>query len=552
MFCCNCGKEIDDNAKFCLACGARVDDQIQEVDPQDIPVTPVSVGSGAPKPPKKKGGKIAIVAAIALVLVGAVAAVLALGLFGSPAGQVTKAVAKSAAAFEEAYDKMGLADPDFLEDQKNSQEFEVKIGEVGGSTQFAGLGLRMNADVDLPGRVMDTELTPFYGSADLLSIQLKVDDADAYLGAPQLTGDTFYMVNTETILRDLQNMGADLGEAAQISINIFDYMEAAEKRGEVNEELREELFKACADLAANLEIEKAGSQEITVHGSDLKCKAYDVLIPADAMHTFVDALKPIYRQMSSNDDVYELLGSMGVPQEAFGDLDEMRQEMEDSVNEMFDALHEAVDQLGDVTVKLYISDGYVVSAVYENTIEGTDLYVALNIGGGENYVDNVTIEVIADGEGLRLTSTGNHGLTDGTFTDETVLAYLDDGQESPYVTMVTSYAPKQSSDNFRFTMEAEGTELALKGQLTSSKDAFVMDLDQLKVSGYGETMLDMELRWAISGYEGSSISPSNVKALSGMTEDDLMAEAELIANNGTAWISGLDAGFLNLIMSFMY
>jgi hypothetical protein len=85
-YCSKCGSEIDPNSSFCAACGTPVGgSQPTPPGPQQpaVPTAPYAQPGGYSRPPKGKGGKIALITILALIIIGA-AVVLVLGFAAGP------------------------------------------------------------------------------------------------------------------------------------------------------------------------------------------------------------------------------------------------------------------------------------------------------------------------------------------------------------------------------------------------------------------------------------------------------------------------------------
>ena len=539
MYCKNCGTQLDDHAKFCYACG-----------------TPVGA-TPAPKPhsetppvPKKKKGLIALVAIVALV---AVAAVVLSGLFVNDSVKVAAAFAKSGKAFSTTVDRMALTDFSTLEKNETiSEEISMWIDEIYGDDSLSGLGYRLNLDSDLPNRNVDLSLTPFWGSADLLSIQMRLDDSEIFLGSPELTGDDFYMINTQTFCQDLEALGVDMGDAADFSFNIFDIAQQFKDLRTENEAWNKAIKEAAAALLKEVQVEKSGSETVDINGAAFKCTAYDVLIPETAMHTFLNSMADAYPEVDYTTTYMEMLRSIGIPAYIMEEMETAMADPAANVQEVFNFLHEALETLGDIHLNLCLNDGYVVSAVYQNNFDGVDVAVTLTIGGGDNYVDNICLAIAVDEEAYRITSTGNHAGTSNAFTDVTVVEYVCDGQVTPLIQMDTTYAPKQVEDNFSFVAKAGGSSLELQGQLTCDKDFMNLYLSRIQVSELGDPLFSLGMEVSIGKYEGKGFSIQNSQAFADMTMEDLTAIAMELTNNATEWVVGLDTDIQKMIMEYAY
>lgn len=554
MYCTKCGTQLSDDARFCYGCGTPTNSSAPT---GTAGAQPRYENAATPKKPpkKKKRGILAIVAIVAaVVLVGVAVAALAFsGLFGSDSVKVAAALAKSGEAFSDAVDQMELTDLSSLtESKKVSEDISVWIDEIDGSSTMKGMGIRLSADSNLPGRNVGMAVTPFFGSADLLSVQMKLEDSEVYVGSPELTGGKFYMINTQTFCQDLENMGADMGEAAGISFNIFDIIEKAEKLYGKNDDLTKEIKQAAIELAKSAEVEKSGSETIAVNGQNLKCTAYDVLITENSMYKFVTTLEDAYLNAQNPGGLGELLESMGLPAEVVEEMEYTLEGSSTDITDAFSDIYYVVEQLGDIQLALYLHDGYVVAAVYEKNFDGTDVAMILNIGGGKNYVDDISLRLIAEDEEYRIGSSGNHAGTNDVFTDETVVEYVYNGDGYTLATLNTTYAPKQKSDNFNFKMDMDSVAVQLRGQLTCDEEFMNLNLNKITVSEYGEALavLGMELR--IGKYEGDSFSVMNYQALADMTQDDLIYAVEEIAEYASDWAINLDSTLQDMLTDIAY
>ena len=550
MYCRNCGTQLSDDARFCFGCGTPTGNSAPAGNsaPQQRYEAPA-----VPKKPKKKvGGLIAAVAAIAVV-VAAVAGLAFSGILGGDTAKVAAAVEKSTKAFTDAANSMELTDLSaIVESKKVSEDISLWINEVEGSSAMKGIGVRLSVDSNLPGRNVAMAVTPFFGSADLVNVQMKMMDSEIYLGSPELTGGKFYMINTKTMCRDLENMGADLDEAANISFNIFDIIEKAEKLYSSNDDLTKAIKKAAAELFKNVEIEKSGTEAIEVNGKDLKCTAYDVVITKDSMHKFLTTVEQEIQKTQDPKAMMDLMASIGLPADVIDEMEYTLEESTGSISEAFTEVHEAVEALGDIKLQLYLNGGYVVAAVYENSFGGTDAKFVLNIGGGKNYVDDISLSISADDEAYRIISTGNHAGTGNTYSDETVVEYVSGSRKMTLAELNTTFAPKQTSDNLSIKLQMDSVVVQLRGQLTCKKDSMNLHLDKIALSEDNEKLAVLGMELSIGKYESDNINVKNHIALAKMTQDDLMDAAQAISDYASDWAMSLDSDLQEILEDIAY
>lgn len=563
MFCGKCGKKVEDGAKFCPYCGASLTAQQGEnaAPAQDVilnaldaqtgaaPASGMAAPAAAPLPAqgrvmetgnsRRRLGVLAGLGGAAVLLI-ILAVVLFGGLLSGPKGTLGKAVAKSVNAWQAASDAIGMPDLKKLNESKKVRtDMSLQFKSFGGDLAYyapelamlEGFGFNVSAGFDLPGRKMDFSAAANYGSAGLLTFWAQADDDVLSFGCPELLDNKSYGLNTATLGRDLDKLGADLDEGMEkMSFNLFDIIETFSKPVEVD--------KAAAKALNNaIEVEKAGKSSVDVNDHTVDCTGYHVVIPKDAMRDYVDALEDAYKDRGLEDDILDLLESMGMPD---SERSYVRSQIKDSLNnkEMFSALKQAIKAIGDVELDVYVSGGYVMAVVWEDKIEGSRVELTANFGGGKNYADDMSLELRADDVRLRYESTGNHGTANGEYTDSSSFR-VQGGGVSYTVKSEMEYHPKKASDNFEWTVKGDGFSLAMEGQLTTSKDSLFMDMDKLSVSVMGSEMVRLSASYSIKPYKAPDYSSKSLTMLSSMDEDDFEELAGDVTANAQSWAMGL-------------
>lgn len=551
MFCTKCGSQMDDNARFCGSCGAPRKSVAAQTEPQqDFTAQPSAAFEMPYEPPMaepaaqaagmndaysfqslnepKKGsvGKVIVIAVVAVALIIAlVAAVFASGLLDNDAAKVMKAFAKTAEAYSGVGEELGM--PDFAKiekDQEASVSLSVWIEELEDAPDAEGFGVRVDADTSMSERQMDMIFTPFYGSSDLLDLEVKLDDGDAYVGSPELTGGTYYKFNMETLGDDLADLGAG-DELAGFGFNVFELTEMMMSMNADAEEARETFMKSYEDFKDELEISKNGTQTIDVNDYEVKCTEYDLVISQKAATILIDAAEEYLTGINATETVMDMYAAMGMPEDV---MDEIEYAVD--YDEMFATLRDAVEEMEDVTLQVYVSDGYVMSVVWEDDVE--DLTVSVDLGGGSNYADDLSVRMESEGSEMALVSTGNHTGKGGLFTDETEL--IIDGE-----TLAASSASYDAeSDDLFWEIEMEEVCIYIEGQLTTEKDSMILRVDELGVTEYGESLgIAFGLEYSVGTYEGSSIEVDESVELLTLSETEMQAEVEKIMMNAYAWLA---------------
>lgn len=564
MFCGQCGKKVEDGTGFCPYCGAslgagREDDAAPARDvildaldarPEAAPAAPGAERSATPPPVQEPAGQagnnrrnLGIVAVVggAAVLLIVLAAVLFSGMFSGPKGTLEKAAAKSMNAYQSASDAIGMPDlKKVYENRKVRADMSIQFKSFGDELTYytpelellEGFGFNASSGLDLPGRKMDFSATAAYGSAELLTFWFQADDGVLSIGCPALLDDKSYGLDTTTLGRDLEQLGAYLEEGMEnMSFNLFDIIETFSKPVEMDE-------AAAKALTDAIEVEKAGKSTIDVNGRSLDCTGYHVVIPEDAMLDYLDAVKAAYDGREMKEDILDLLRAMGIPERELADI---RTEFE-YPGSGTETLKEAVELFGDVELEVYVNDGYVAAVTWEDEIaspwRGTyQIGMTANFGGGKNYADDLSLE-LWDGEAtVRFVSTGSHGTEGGAYTDTSTFTIQANGSYT--IKSELEYRPKDASDNFAWTISGDGFSVAMEGQLTTAKDSLFVDLDKLSVNAMGSEQLRMSASCGIKPYDAPAYSGGSPTMLSSMSEADLQNLAYEVTANAQSWLMGL-------------
>lgn len=599
MFCSQCGKEIRENEKFCGACGAPNEGYVPQDAPEPVTAEPAApaeqpapetvdaapveqpapvetpaaenvpevsaavpaaetvpeasaavpaaepVQSAAPAytAPAKKGlGKGAVmgVVAAALALV-ALAVVLIVSLGGGPKAKVGAAAAKSLKAYASAADAVGMPDlAKLYESKKVSQSVSLELRSIASlpgyyygdmdADALKGLGVRFTSGYDLSGRKMGFSGAAYYGSTDLITGEALIDNNVVSLYVPELFDGTAYGMDTTTLGKDLDKLEAPLPDGYEkLSFNIFDLIEQLESEPpKVDKAATKALIKA-------IEVKKAGTGSIDVNGSSTKCAQYHVLIPKDAMKDYIDALKDAYKESGYDKKVIEALRSTGIDRDELASIEDEIKSGYSEGAEVFTQLKDAVKELGDLELDVYVNGGYVMAAVWEGRIDGSRGELGIYLGGGKNYVDDLSVELRADNGRLSLVSNGDHAAKGGTFTDSTTLRYRDNWSDET-IKSELEYQPKKSSDNFSWRVKADDQTLKADGRLAMDKNSLDLQLDDVSLTdGSGDKQFSVRAGWSVGPYSAQKLSASKTELISSMSRSSLEELEEDIEKNAERW-----------------
>ena len=561
MTCRNCGQEINDGSVFCPHCGATQ---------APSPESPWNAPSGSAAPAwegpegggtkKKTGLFIGIGVAVAAVIV--LAAVLAAGLFSNPKKQVEAAFVKSAAAFTQAEKALNMPDTAQWQRDKNiSQIMTLSLKSINSDligydlSALNGLEVGLVSSYGGEERRLFVDLEAVWGADRLLDLSIKADDAELYFNSPQLTGDVHYGVNTETLGADLAAMTGD-SSVKDMSFNLFDLMDLVLERVD-QEKLELDLKAANKTLWEAAKVKKSGAKTLDLNGTETKTAAYRVTFPQQALEDYADALVEVMSAMSYYDLYEEIYRSMGMPQDQIDEIMDALEEL-DPYGELAGDLKDAIAEAGDLELEVCLSGGYLSALFYEGELDGSDAALSLYLGGGGEYVDDLSLEMEIDGEKLTVTSNGDHGGKSGVFTDKTTVK--GDPLKSLSLSSLTSelrYEPKKSSGNFSWKLSIPGAgSLDMSGSLTAQTDSISLNLDDIVFKVIGMDVCTLAFSYHVDNHV-SWEGVENPRLITQMNQMELMMTALDIQSRAETWVEEMEELFTSrlpdeLLYGMMY
>lgn len=544
MICRQCGNEMRDDARFCPHCGAlnssdtgsSLEGGGYRAPSYTGPEAPVTGGG------KKKGLIIGgVVAAVAVI---AILAVVLSGLFSSHKGAVEKAMAKSLAAYAQAEEALGLPDLSRLgQEQFYSQGFSLVLNSVNSSlvgydtSALSGLGLRMSADLSGKDRYLGFELSAFWDDEDLINFYMTADDDELYFSSPQITGETLYGVNTETLGADIARTTGD-SSMEDVSFNIFELVDMVMEA--VDPEAAEQAVKEANKALWNeAEVKKVGGKTLSVNGTEQKTTAYQVTFPRKAMEDYVDALAEVMSAMNYYDLYEELFRSMGMPREELEDFLSQLEDM-DVYGELADDLKAALKRLGDLELNVCLYGGYVAAVGWEGRIDGSDVEILLTLGGGEAYVDDLGLELEVDGTAVTVRSEGDHGCKNGSFTDKTTMRV-----GALKMTSEMSYDPREKGDNFSWELSIPGAgSVDMNGSLTvPNQDSVSLNLEDISMKLMGMEVCSLGLEYYAGPFQGNAAADKKAEIITAMSAEELMRMTLDTQQRALAWANEMERLF---------
>lgn len=541
MFCKKCGRSLTESDKFCLDCGTPVDQMEEEI---------VFAQAEAPAPVKKSKAKLLIPVVAVVAVVGIVAALLLSGVFASDSAKLLKAIANSVAAWNEA-SVLDEEDLTWLAETREeySGEMSLWLEDFPEEVLLEGFGIRADFNYSQPQRYFDMTMAPTFGYADIIHAQLVLKDNELYIGSRELTKDTYYMIHTDLLGQEINALGAGVPELDSIGFNVFDMAETMQESYLDTQESAKNLMEVVKSVQEDVQVEKTGSVEIDVNGVSKKADAYHVLIPQSTVSAILDAAEPIYLAQNGTDGILAMYRSMGMDEETLLMMEEELQEAAAMQQESFDEVRKAIEAMGDLELDMYVSDKLVVAVEFPITYEEETVTVWIAIGGGENYVDNITVMAKdQEHEGFVLVSEGDHGAKSGTFTDKTTITLTADATE--VLSWELRYAPDGQSNNLFWKINVEDAAIEMNGQLTLGAEEFFLRLDELTVDD-GYTVGSYGVEYRFGKYNPQTVDTSNHLVLAEMTDADMTATSNSLMMNAMEWLSWVQENFPELVSMLM-
>lgn len=521
MFCENCGTKLEPGAKSCPFCGASVSGgwrrNTERSGEDAAPVSPApswepAAGSvwesaspacsGNPEPPKKsRRGLIAAVAAAAVLCVIAAAVFLRPG---DPKAELRRAMEKSAAAYAEALEANPLISwQRGLEDYERSETLSLEITRVSDMLDSAyldmdflqGMGIRFSGELSRSSRSLVSSAVLYYRDEDLFHAQFGLEDTLAEIYLPELIDGQSLAFDTLTLGEDLARMG--LTGMEELSFDFFDALDSAE-----TPKPDSEAAKALLDA---VQVVKGSKGSRTINGMKRSCDTYQVLIPKEALEDYLQASAEISAGLYSSASIQR-----GV---------RIRQ---------------------DVELSVYVYDGYVAAVLWSGEVDGEALTVKLYLGGGDNYADNLSLEVRDESAAFLLSSTGCHVPRNGLVTDTTTLRLQNNGLTVANVSSDFYYDAGSLAGDLDWTLSVNDFTLAATGAAKAESGSLRVQLDDMSIQAYGGIELaGLKADLQAGPYEGTRFVSGRRMLLSDMTLDDLEFWAERIAENAQSWVWSL-------------
>ena len=246
------------------------------------------------------------------------------------------------------------------------------------------------------------------------------------------------------------------------------------------------LREAGNQFVGGITVEKKDNREVQVNDRLLDCETFEMRVGLETMKRLVYTL---WEGLKEEELFQNYLDSQSVnPGESL-----TFEELDNLVGSVSDFL------AGNMTASLFVSDGKLIRADFSlpfQSSEQGEICVSIRIGGDENLIDALYVEVNVAGYGVIFKTGGQHVPSEGAYTTYQALYGINPYDEEPLTLYLASgwYKSNLTENNISWYIEllpdSDGAlELSLSGTLlrgTSQKTLHV-DLSQIQFSGPGFT-----------------------------------------------------------------
>ena len=442
---------------------------------------------GGPTPPKKSKKGLIIGLSVAAV---AIAAIVCFCIFLLP--KLLNPKKKIEAALKETLNHG--AQITALEDQIGSGDVVKKLLKDGGTidTKFnidsiagqnVGAGIAFDFTRDNAAKKLSADVGVNYGDKSLLTVAVKADADKLYVSIPELIDGSFTLP-TQNILQALSNSplaeGLNLNLSALPPINI-DLYQSIELGDAENMLFENELWDKAS-------FKSKGSKSISVNGTEVKAKMYEVTIAeADIEEAVSSAIETAMGTLMNNPAVASLFG-----------VDSSQMSM---VISQVKAMVPTIIG-GDIVFNVYVKDG---SAIKIETKGSWNIFgAALDYNFFMDDMDNHTFfsaTLGAAGQNITLTS-------DSVATADSLKTKVNLGAAGQSIEANVDVKVSGSNIDGTASIGAGGQSIdaAFKGTVkdASKGDKFTLEFSDLTVTASGQEVLKM------SGYVTMDATNKNV------------------------------------------
>ncbi|MCL1805317.1 MAG: hypothetical protein FWG28_04880 [Clostridiales bacterium] len=491
-----------------------------------------------PEPPPKPRRKvwIAVIAVTAVLVVVGVVLLLRPSsppASGDPREYIRRAFSNtlSTLAIEQAKqtpltDILAILSDSFA--QRTQQTFSVRLKNI---PLFGDLGLRVETRADPQARQAETGVNLTMSGFPLGGVTIYMKD-DLVSFASPLFFDGAYGFHLETLGRDFNASAL----SSLVGVTLDGDLSIPVWQGETIVVGTPGWFaEANRQLADSIAIEKRGEQETYVNGFPRNCEVYEMTAGAEAARRYIYAVWDGLR----NDAILSNGFSAASP-----GIDP--QELMEQAELYLDAIANALT--GNLSIFVFIHDNRLVRAdlmLPFDINEPDELTVSIQIGGGQNISDALSIDAGSSEGGFILKWNGRHAPSDGRYDTALALYSFSHHDDEPQAMLNLSgwYDANLRENNFAFLLDLApdldgGVQLSLNGTLRYDKSLRTLNADFDQAFFSSESMTQA----FTASFESKPLadpyfSVGNPVLLFGLSADQLEALFDEIKSNAGALLS---------------
>ena len=257
-----------------------------------------------------------------------------------------------------------------------------------------------------------------------------------------------------------------------------------------------------------------------------------MVIPQRALEDYVDDVADALDSVDYVELYEKMLQATGMSQNYIDDILSQLDGL-DSYSSLARTVKEGLAVLGEVRLRVYVSGGDVSAVRYDERIRGTSVKLDLYLGGGEEYVDDISLTMEIDGVKLTVESTGDHGGKSGVFTDSTTLRAGGMSLTSQF-----RYDPKGAGNNLSWSLKAASYgSLDMEGRLTTGKDSMDLHMEEISLKIMGLEVFSLGLDYYVGPYDGQGVTVVRPKLITELDGMEQMALVLKITGNAQVWLA---------------
>jgi len=254
--------------------------------------------------------------------------------------------------------------------------------------------------------------------------------------------------------------------------------------------------------------------------------------PLIPLEFWLEALEAYFDAVDYADIMEEALEMANLPADI---VDELVREMESEIGSTdMSGLLELVEDLDGLTFQVCVSGGKVAAVLFEEELDGSDVELALYIGGKDAYMDEISLELSVDSMEYEIVWEGDHTAESGTFTDEMTCTYSYSGTVRSEFTLATELDTGSKADNLTMEFRMNGAAVILEGTWQADKDGLALEADSIRVEENNTTLLELSLDYSAGAYT-DRVDTGSVRLLATIDSTGLEELLVAIEEKAATW-----------------